>query len=122
MIISLALIAAWGCGLGLWNRCMNAKDGETEQAELAEIARIKSVLRAAAFSVITLLERQYGDKTGALKLSGAIDLLLQLIPDKWKGQFDETALTDIVEDALAAAKLKWAKNPILLGLKESPKG
>ena len=93
----------------------------SDLARLIEVGNIKDALRAAAFATVTALERQEGKGTGSLKLAQAVHELWQLVPEKYRGQFDAQAITDIVEDALAAAKLKWAKNPALLQQGQSTK-
>ena len=114
MVVSIALMAAFSAGLYAWNHRERLKEAASKIAELAEIGNIKDTLKAAAFAIVTALERQEGKGTGALKLASAVHELMQIIPEQYRGQFTAQALADIVEDALAAAKLKWAGNPALL--------
>jgi len=88
-------------------------------ADLAEVQNLKDVLISAAFGIVTRCEREHGAGTGALKLSEAVESLLSHIPDHLRGQFTAQVLTDLVEDALSAAKIEWAKNPALLNTGEN---
>ena len=82
--------------------------------DLAAVSRIKSLLRACATEIVTRMQLQYGENAGAIKLAGAVNELLQLIPEKYKFDFNEDVLQDIVEEALDAAKALWKINPALI--------
>jgi len=87
-------------------------------ANLEEMQRLKGFLQLAAFGIVTRLQREYGNGTGALKLSEAVESLLNLIPENLRTKFDGMTLIDIIEDALADAKFQWEKNPELLNTGE----
>ena len=78
-------------------------------AVVAVVKQEKAVIFKMLFSLITEAEKQYGSGTGELKLSSVVSQLYAKLPaaatiipvgtvEKW------------VEDALAQAKEKWAKN------------
>jgi len=84
------------------------------EGTLKEVQNLKSILAEIAFAIVTQLEREHGEKLGLLKLSSAVEFLMRLIPDQLKGQFNVQILVDIVEESLAAARMKWKQNPKLI--------
>ncbi|MDR2514166.1 MAG: hypothetical protein LBD02_03025 [Christensenellaceae bacterium] len=78
------------------------------------------LLQKALFALVTVVEREMGAGTGALKLAEVIRLALPHISMVLKLVLSEKRLESIVESALASAKEAWAKNPNLL--KSRPSG
>lgn len=111
LVLVVLLCALTGCVI-LYLR-KNKGSGMTTE-KLKEVQNLKSILVEAAFGIVTQLERENGEKSGELKLSNAIKYLLQLIPDQLKGLFNADVLANIIEDALADARLKWKQNPKLI--------
>jgi len=111
IIFSLALIAI----IGYMAYNTFKKRGYSPAAELQAIARVKSMLYAAAPNIVTRMEQAWSEKSGPVKLAGAMYELMQLIPEKYIAEFDDAALADIIEDALSEARRLWEKNPALLG-------
>lgn len=68
------------------------------------------VINAFLLSLITEAERQFGSGTGALKKAAVIQWVYEKLPAFVKVLFSEKNLSDLIEAALAGAKLKWAAN------------
>ncbi|MDR3084959.1 MAG: hypothetical protein LBU47_01455 [Christensenellaceae bacterium] len=73
------------------------------------------LLQKALFALVTVVERELGPGTGALKLAEVIRLALPHISVVLKLVLSEEKLESVVEAALASAKEAWARNPKLLG-------
>lgn len=78
-------------------------------AIFALIKQEKTIIFKMLYSLVTEAEKQYGGGTGELKLSSVISQLYQKAPAAVKVIPVET-LEKWVEEALATAKEKWAKN------------
>jgi hypothetical protein len=72
------------------------------------------LLDKVLFGIVTWAEREYGGGTGALKLAVAIEKIYPQIPAIIRAFVSTTKLEQLVDKALAAAKLKWERNPKLL--------
>jgi hypothetical protein len=83
-------------------------------ADLAEQKALAELLDGALFGIVTEVERAYGDKTGKLKLSTALERLIALVPDKWRSLLNADFLQGLIEKALSEAKERWAANPALI--------
>jgi len=66
-------------------------------------------IEAAAIGIVSEIETTYGGKGGELKRAAAIERVIALIPEKWRGEFGAEVIAGYVEDALSAAKIIWAK-------------
>ena len=73
----------------------------------------KGILDQIIYRVVTELEREYGSGTGNLKLAAAIDILYPNLPRVIQLFATAERIQEWIEDGLAAAKDKWAKNPAL---------
>ena len=74
----------------------------------------KSVVMHMLYALVTDAETQLGAGTGSLKLAAVIDLIYPKLPGIIKTFISNDTLVRWVEEALAAAKEAWAKNPALL--------
>ena len=101
--------------LGILYFILTGKRKPDPSADLAAVTRIKGLLRACVTEIVTRMQQKYGENAGAFKLAGAINELLQLIPEQYKADFNEDVLQDIVEEGLDAAKALWKINPTLIG-------
>ena len=82
----------------------------------------KSVVMRMLYSLVTNAEWVYGSGTGSLKLAAVIDTIYPNLPTIIKAFISDKTLVKWVEEALAAAKEAWEKNPALLtSYSESPK-
>lgn len=73
----------------------------------------KSVVMRMLYSLVTEAEAQYGSGTGSLKLAAVIDAIYPTLPAVIKTFITDETLVRWVEEALAAAKEAWEKNPAL---------
>lgn len=78
-------------------------------AVLAVVKQEKAVIFKMLYSLVTEAEKQYGSGTGELKLSSVIAQIYEKAPAAAK-VIPVSTLQKWVEDALTAAKEKWAKN------------
>ena len=76
--------------------------------------RNKSVVMRMLYALVTDAEQAFGAGTGSLKLAAVVDLIYPKLPAIIKTFISDETLVRWVEDALAAAKEAWAKNPALL--------
>lgn len=74
----------------------------------------KSVVMRMLYSLVTEAEQIYGAGTGSLKLAAVIDIIYPKLPAIIKAFISDKTLVKWVEEALAAAKEAWEKNPALL--------
>ena len=74
----------------------------------------KSVVMHMLYALVTDAEAQLGAGTGSLKLAAVIDVIYPKLPAIIKTFISNETLVRWVEEALAAAKEAWAKNPALL--------
>ena len=74
----------------------------------------KSVVMRMLYSLVTEAEQAYGGGTGSLKLAAVIDIIYPKLPAIIKAFISDQTLVKWVEEALAAAKEAWEKNPALL--------
>lgn len=79
-----------------------AKRGETK------------ILNKILFALVTQVEKEFGGQTGKLKLATVVDAVYQRIPAILKFLFSEKEIVQLIESALAAAKIAWSTNPALL--------
>jgi hypothetical protein len=66
------------------------------------------------FGLVTWAEREYGNGTGALKLSEVIQRFYPQIPAIARLFLSAEKVESIVDDALTAAKERWQQNPKLI--------
>ena len=71
-----------------------------------EIKTIEEIL----FKLVTEAEKQYGSGTGALKKAAVIEWIYGKLPPLLRGLISAERLSDMVEQALEAAKKKWLEN------------
>jgi hypothetical protein len=71
------------------------------------------IINAFLLSLVTEAERQFGSGTGALKKAAVIKWVYEKLPAFVKLLFTEKNLSDLIEQALEGAKLKWAANSSL---------
>ena len=115
LAILIPILAAAAFGALAWVLNRWRKQLEADPADDAiGWNRVLASLKSALFSLVTIAEREFGDKTGKLKLSWVADEALKLIPEKYRSWITVDALTMHIEDALAAAKLAWGTNTALL--------
>ena len=74
----------------------------------------KSVIMRMLFNLVIDAEQAFGAGTGSLKLAAVIDLIYPKLPAIIKAFISDKMLVKWVEEALAAAKEAWEKNPALL--------
>lgn len=74
----------------------------------------KSVVMRMLYAMVTVAEAQYGAGTGSLKLAAVIDAIYPKLPAVIKTFITDETIVRWVEEALAAAKEAWAKNPALI--------
>lgn len=80
------------------------------------------VINAFLLSLVTEAERQFGSGTGALKKAAVIKWVYERLPAFVKLLFSEQNLSDLIEQALESAKLKWASNTNLQAYIAEPEG
>lgn len=73
-----------------------------------------NLLDQILFGLVTWAEREYGGRTGALKLAAVIEKAYPHIPAIVRIFITEKQVEQMVDKALEAAKLKWEKNPKLI--------
>lgn len=78
-------------------------------AVLAVVKQEKAVIFKMLYALVTEAEKQYGSGTGELKLSSVIAQIYEKAPAAVK-VIPVSTLQSWVEEALEAAKEKWAKN------------
>ena len=74
----------------------------------------KSVVMRMLYALVTDAEQALGSGTGSLKLAAVVELIYPKLPAIIKTFISDKTLVRWVEEALAAAKEAWAKNPALL--------
>lgn len=74
----------------------------------------KSIVMRMLYALVTDAEQAFGAGTGSLKLAAVVDLIYPKLPAIIKTFISDKTLVRWVEDALAAAKKEWQKNPALL--------
>jgi hypothetical protein len=74
----------------------------------------KSIVMRMLYSLVTEAEQIYGAGTGSLKLAAVIEFIYPKLPTIIKIFISDKTLVKWVEEALAAAKEAWEKNPALL--------
>ena len=74
-----------------------------------EVKTIEEIL----FKLVTEAEKQYGQGTGALKKAAVIEWIYGKLPPLLRGLISTNRLSDMVENALSAAKKKWLENSSL---------
>ncbi len=72
------------------------------------------VLEKMLFAAVTWAERTYGGGTGQLKLAAVVERVYPHIPAILRCFITADGLTRLIEEALAAAKARWDKNPALV--------
>lgn len=83
--------------------------------------RNKSIVMRMLYALVTEAEQALGAGTGSLKLAAVVDIIYPKLPAVVKAFISDEILVRWVEDALAAAKEAWKKNPALLeAYKEKP--
>jgi len=85
------------------------KRGGALPRDTAALRRIEEQIEAAALGIVSEIESAFGGKAGPLKRAAAMERVIALIPEKYRGAFDADAIAGYVEDALSEAKLLWAK-------------
>lgn len=81
----------------------------------AVFKRNKSVVMRMLYALVTEAEQEFaGSRTGSLKLAAVIDAIYPQLPGIIKTFINEKTLVKWIEEALAAAKEAWNKNPALL--------
>jgi hypothetical protein len=119
-ILVTAISALAALGVWIYLKIQAAQNPTKDvQAELDEIRTVEEHIQTALFAVVTDLERTYGSGTGELKLAAGVQKVLQLLPESLQKYITTDTIVDWIENALAAAKLKWAKNSTLLGGNDS---
>lgn len=74
----------------------------------------KSIVMRMLYALVTDAEQAFGAGTGSLKLAAVVDLIYPKLPAIIKTFISDEMLVKWVEEALAAAKEEWKKNPALL--------
>lgn len=69
-----------------------------------------NALESILFALVTQAEKECGSGTGALKLSKVIDWSYEKIPSWARPFITVEKLTDMINDAVEAAKKVWDKN------------
>ena len=85
-----------------------------EKIEAAKKKAIE-VIKAVGLGLLTAAEREYGDKTGQLKMSSVISKLLAVLPDEVGNVISTEWLQTELEKALDKAKELWNTNKNMLG-------
>lgn len=80
----------------------------------------KSVVMRMLYALVTDAEQAFGAGTGSLKLAAVVDAIYPKLPAIVKTFVSDKVLVEWVEEALAAAKEAWAKNPALLEAYKEP--
>ena len=93
---------------------VDAQEADGEEALAWQ--RFKAILNVCLFGLVTDAQREYGgdNGTGEVKLSSVLLKVMEMIPDNLKGRIKLDVLINYIEDALAAAKPKWADEPAIL--------
>ena len=73
-----------------------------------------NVLKEILFAIITEAENEYGAKTGELKFSVVANELYEIIPALIRPLFTAKDIENLIENALADCREKWAENDNLL--------
>jgi hypothetical protein len=73
------------------------------------------LLGPVLFGLVTWAEREYGAGTGGLKLAAVLERVYPCVPAVMRPFVSVSGLEGLVGDALAAARERWEKNPLLTG-------
>ena len=73
----------------------------------------RGVVDQIIYKIVTELEREYGAGTGNLKLAAAVELLYPRLPAIVRIFTTSAGIVKMIEQGLAVAKDKWAKNAAL---------
>ena len=70
----------------------------------------KGTVEQIIYRVVTEVENYYGSGTGSLKLAAAVDMIYPKLPAIIRIFTTSAGIVKMIEDGLAKAKEKWAKN------------
>lgn len=70
-----------------------------------------SVISRVSLSLLTDAEKKFGAGTGELKMSYAVERIIELLPPSVVETVPKSYLQEKLEDALTIAKTKWCENP-----------
>lgn len=73
----------------------------------------RGVVDQMIYKIVTELEKEYGAGTGNLKLAAAVEMLYPKLPAIVRLFTTSAGLVKMIEQGLAAAKDRWAKNAAL---------
>lgn len=73
----------------------------------------RGVVDQMIYKIVTELEKEYGSGTGNLKLAAAVELLYPKLPAIVRLFTTSAGIVKMIEQGLAVAKDKWAKNAAL---------
>lgn len=72
------------------------------------------LLDGILFSIVTILEKEFGSGTGQLKLATAIERVYPYIPIFIRWFISKDFIIKLIEEALSKAKMIWEKNENLI--------
>ena len=101
----------------LWRKKQAVLDAqEAENEDALSWQRLKAILNACLFGLVTDAQREYGgdNGTGKAKLSSVLYEVMEIIPDNLKGLIKLDVLVNYIEKALSAARPAWEAAPALL--------
>lgn len=75
----------------------------------------KRILFAILYALVTEAERQYGSGTGELKKATVTAKIYAMLPAIVRIIITEARLSELIEEALAYAKERWAANAAIAG-------
>jgi len=119
-ILLTAILSALAWSSHRWRKQQEAAQDKKRAEDLTGWDKVLDSLKTALFGLVTIAEREFGDKTGKLRLSWVMGEAMRLIPEKYRTVLSEAELRDYIEDALAAAKLAWDENTALLDVELGP--
>ena len=75
-----------------------------------EVGIIKEIL----FALVTKAEQEFGGGTGELKKAAVVEWLYDKLPAILRLFIGQKEIDNLIDEALAYAKTKWANNPRLM--------
>jgi hypothetical protein len=114
-IILAAIFALATLAISVFLRIQDTYNGKSvTQDDLDALHTVEAQVQTALFAIVTDLERSYGSGTGELKLAAGVQKVVSLLPESLRKCVTTDTIVDWIENALADAKQKWAKNAALV--------
>jgi hypothetical protein len=116
-IILTAIFALATLAISVFLRIQDTYNGKSvTQDDLDALHTVEAHIQTALFAIVTDLERAYGNGTGELKLAAGVQKVVALLPESLQKFVTTDTIVGWIENALADAKQKWAKNAALVAI------